>query len=280
VSAQRRRVIAVVAALTILTTVGVVWLIRLAAGGPQAQIVTPAADAPSAAGSPGTAAPATLEGSAGPDGSTTPTAAGPGTGPAAATTSHRAAPAPSGKPAGTSSTGPATGGGQAQTPPIPERAIRVGGATLDNDNPRTMCAVFTSTRLGLPVTVTGVAVSGGVLQIDPGTCAEDDNIAGFPECVDGMTLKPGHGCFAGALTHTTEAQEYRGVITLALRARCTSTAVTACDVPELRASPPSAARPVDITWSDAGRRVCYAVRAAGEAANPFCNPDGPPAAAP
>ena len=70
-------------------------------------------------------------------------------------------------------------------PPAPKtRVIEVGGVTLNNRNPRTMCTVFTNDESGLPVTLDKIDVSG-TLQIDPGECATDGGIENVAQCVDG-----------------------------------------------------------------------------------------------
>lgn len=258
-SADRRRLIAIVAALTLFTALGAFWLIRLVAGNPRAQPVPAASEQTADRGSAGTPSLPTS------DGATATASTPPATGDPTTGTRTTVPGRPSSPGTATSRSIP--------PPPIPVRAIRVGGATLNNENPRTMCLVFTNLELGLTVRVTGAGVSGDILKVDPGECATDDNINKFPECVGGMELRPGGACFAGALASTTTPGEYRGVLSLNLRARCTTTSVAACDVAELKDSPPSPARPVDITWTDPGRRVCYAVLPADQTPSPFCDPD-------
>jgi hypothetical protein len=269
-SAERRRIVVIVAVLTVFTAAGVFWLARLvlaeSSPSPSAHFEFPASESPRASTTPLPPVSPLPTTTARAGGSTSTTAttveetfpAQPRTQGATRTTKPRV---PSSSPTSTRPIPP---------PPVPTHAIRVGGATLDNDNPRTMCAVFTNTRLGLPVTVTGVSVSGDVLEVDAGTCAEDDGIAEIPECVDRMTLNEDGRCFAGVTTDTDEEGQHTGTVRLGLRARCTSTEVAACDVAELRNPPPSPTRPAVITWTDEGEQVCYAVRP-DDPSNPFCD---------
>ena len=267
-SAARRGTIAVIAVLALMTTAGAVWLVRLVSAPPQPRIV--AAD-PGASETP-TSTPGD---NATPDAPETATETPPTPGrdltPYKTSTPHLTRRPATSSPALTSSPSSTS---SAPRPPVPSRAIRVGGATLNNENPRTPCVVFKNTALGLPVRVVAVRVSGGGLHIAAGKCAEDDNIASFPECVPGMTLRSDRGCFAGVSTDTDTPGEYVGTVQLRLRARCTTTTVPVCDVAELRASPPSVARPIDIFWNDGGRRACFKVHEpdpqGGEPFGPFC----------
>jgi hypothetical protein len=267
-SAERRRIIAVIAVLTLITATGTFWLIRLASAGPRAEFVAGASEAPGTSASTTTPSDATTPS----DGKQPPTSRTPATrrqttSPSPRTTKTTPPVRRSSSPARTATRAPAP-------PPIPDRAIRVGGATLDNDNPRTPCVVFKNTALGVAVRITAVRVSGSNLKISAGDCAEDDNIKAFPRCASGMTLRLDRGCYAGVRATTDEPGEYAGTVRLGLRVRCTTTTVAACDVAELRESPPSSARPVDITWSDSGRRACFKVHEpdpeGGEPPGPFC----------
>jgi hypothetical protein len=150
----------------------------------------------------------------------------------------------------------------------------VGGATLDNTNPRTPCVAFKNTRFAVPVVVTGVVVSGAGVEVSAGACGEDDNIIAFPAtriCQAGTTLQPGGpGCYTGIRATGGAPAEYPAILGLALKARCTNSRGAPCSADELKASPPSPSRPVDVTWSDPGRKACVRVPE-DPADNEFCN---------
>ncbi|WP_157410888.1 hypothetical protein [Actinoplanes rectilineatus] len=286
--ADRRRVVIVSAALTAFLAIGTFWLVRVVLGSTRAEFVAGTGVPSSTVVIPdpvvgSSAVPSTVHS---PEGTTAETTAEttPGGTPGGGTPTTAASP-PSGTPENsrtpeksrTPESGTPTSSRPAPDPPVPTHAIRVGGALLDNDTPRTMCAVFTNTRLGATVTVTGVRVSGR-LEIQPGGCAEDSNTGGRPPCERNLTLAPGNGCFAETVADTTTAGEYRGKVTLDLRVRCTSVATAACDVAVLRDDPPTSDRPAVLTWSDTGATtLCYRVPAAdSEDSSPFCSSEPQP----
>ncbi|MCY1139785.1 hypothetical protein OWR29_17425 [Actinoplanes sp. Pm04-4] len=267
-SVDRRRIVAVIAALAVLLVAGVIWLARLVTGdGGRAEFVAgPAASTTTTTPAPGDPASLPTElvaTSSGPeptrarvtdDPDTPRTETAPPPGPTVTTTRPRTA-EPTRSPGLTPPTTRAT---TPPPPPVPTHAIQVGGATLDNDSPRGWCAIFDNRGLGMTVTVTGVNVTGR-LRVEAGECAGDDNVKPRRACRPGLRLPTGDGCFAETIATTEDPDNYPGVVTLGLRARCTSLAPAACDVPVLRASPPTSSRPAVLEWTDKGRDVCYRV---------------------
>lgn len=260
--ASRKALVAAITLVVVLAVGGVFWLVRLATNGAHSSGTT----STSASRTP-TTTPTSGPSQRLPTPTTTPA------GPAAS------APAPPATPPQTpgSSRPPAprtTQPGPRSTPPVPSRAIRVGGATLDNTNPRTPCAGFKNTQFNVPVAVTGIVLSEPGVQISAGDCGEDDNMISFPAnraCTVGTILRPGEpGCYTGInATNGAPGTEHRRVVTLMLKARCTNSAGAPCSAPEVRALAPSSSRPVDATWPDAGRAVCIRVPE-DPAGNVFC----------
>ena len=252
-TADRRRIIAIVAALTVFAAAGVFWLARVVLGGSSAEFVAGTATTPA------TAAPTTPPAAPGPAITTTDTGLGPTTtrpratdGPPATETT-RATTRPTRTPVVTRSpSSRPTTSRPAPPPPVPTHAILVGGAKLDNDTPRDWCAVFDNKNLGVRVTVTSLSDGSADLRIEAGECAGE---VGRPACKVGMRLDPGEGCFAETIAD--EPGNHPGTVRLGLRVRCTSLSAPACDVPVLRRSPPTPARPAVLTWTDPGKDVCY-----------------------
>ncbi|GAA2707142.1 hypothetical protein Apa02nite_031650 [Actinoplanes palleronii] len=147
-------------------------------------------------------------------------------------------------------------------PPAPKpRVIEVGGVTLDNRNPQTMCTLFENKTAGIAVKLRNIRVSGK-LTMDPGTCATNGEIEGSPQCVSGMTLERGAACFTGTAATATTPDEYIGYVRIDVQGRCASAGPKACSGPEFGGDPPTAARPVTVTWTVRSEKpVCYAVRA-------------------
>jgi hypothetical protein len=262
----RTRVGAVAAGLVLIFGLGMFWLVRVATADPDARRAadrttpntTPAPDAASDAFS--------TSGS-------TPQPSGPPTG---------ADPASGGV---TPPTLPTRGGNpprQRETaPPVPRGAISVGGVTLDNIHPVTMCVAFKNPSGVLAARVTEVALNSSDVTTSVEHCAGDDNITGFPanrECRPGVTLESGgDGCYVGIAARAGRPPaDYLSTTTLTLVARCTAATVAPCDAPQLRATPPTPAHPVDVTWRVTGERACVRVAAPSPAdgdASPFCPSD-------
>jgi hypothetical protein len=252
-SVERRRIIAIVAALTVFAAAGVFWLARMVVREtPEAEFVAGASQEPTVAAS--AESPATGIGTPRPEVTDNPETRVTETVATRDTTTTRPRTSPTTRRPTTASTTTRP----APPPPVPTHAIRVGGATLDNDSPRGWCAIFDNEKPGLTVLVTGVSVSGE-LKVEAGKCRGDDNVKPRPACNDGIRIKPGKGCFAETTTDVEEPGDYRGTVQLSLRAECTSTDPLACDIAVLRKSPPTKARPAILTWTDPGREVCYRV---------------------
>ncbi|MGK5682877.1 hypothetical protein [Actinoplanes sp. URMC 104] len=272
---RNRRLVAVAAALVVFLAVGVVWLIRLVTGDPGPAEFVPAATAPAATTTtpPAGALPAPEPPDATPPPAGKPTdrpddATSTSTATATATateTATRPRSEPTTARPGTTSprtatTSPSSSSPTSQAaPPAPRtRVIQVGGVTLNNRNPRTMCTVFTNDDAGLPVRISNLRVAGD-LRIDAQDCGTDGGSEG-PQCRNGMTLQPGKSCYTGASPTTDEPGRHRGFVRLDARARCTSAGAKACSGPELEDDPPTSDRPVIVTWTvTSDDRVCYNV---------------------
>jgi len=263
--ASRQSLIVALAILVAITTGGAFWLVRLATAGAQSDGV-PSPALPTADASP------TLPG-------LTPTPSDPAASPTAvpsATPSQSQTPGRSRSPV--PSITPTRQRGT--TPPVPSRAIQVGGATLDNDSPRTYCAGFRNTKFAIPVVITGIDLSGSDLgtgvTIDASICAGKFR-ADFPatvECKAGLSLRPGGpGCYTGIkATRGPAGVNHPGNLGLRLKARCTSGVGAPCSAAELAASPPTPSRPVDVHWnSDPELAVCYVIPPDGDENNAVCS---------
>ncbi|KUL40511.1 hypothetical protein ADL15_07195 [Actinoplanes awajinensis subsp. mycoplanecinus] len=276
--------LAIAAALTVFLAVGVFWLTRLAVGGTgeEAAFVAPPASAPPSSAAPSSAAPAgtpdPLPGDAVPPTTTTaaPTATGDDDG-AAPGKPQQTTTEPTNQP---TSKRPSSRPPSSSPPPPPApkpRVIEVGGVTLNNRNPQTMCTLFRNADAGLPVTISNLRVSGK-LTIDPGTCSTNGDIGNKPRCRSGMTLQPDASCYTGTVPTSDKPGEYAGYVRLDARGKCTSPSPKACSGPELRDDPPSVTRPVIVTWTVRSEEaVCYAIRAPDdENQEKFCTatPDG------
>ena len=249
------RIIAPTVLFLLLSAVGTVWLIGVARG--------PSAASPrfeEVGGDPGggTATTAT-------DGPSAPSlpSAGPGAttaGPAAtstATTGARSATTSGATRTSTPATAPAG------APPIPSRAIRVGGVTLDDTSPITYCYLVRNTDFDESVRITRIALSNANVVLKPDLCAgtsapgEDQWTPTFA-CRAGSVLQPGgDGCYTGIESASASLKgEFRSTVTLTLRARCTSAAGHPCG--DSGSPAPTRARPVDVTWTETyDGTLCY-----------------------
>jgi hypothetical protein len=261
------RIIAPTVLFLLLSAVGTVWLIGVARG--------PSAASPrfeEVGGDPGggTTTAAT-------DGSSVPSVASadPGAttaGPAATSTAPTGARSAT-TTGGTRTSAPATA--PAGAPPIPSRAIRVGGVTLDDTSPRTHCYLARNTDFDEPVRITRIAVSNAKVVVKPDLCAgtsapgEDQWTPTFA-CQAGSVLQPGgDGCYTGIEPASASLEgELRSTMTLTLRARCTSATGHPCG--DSGSPAPTRARPVDVTWTETyDGTLCYL--AGGEPPNGiFC----------
>lgn len=275
---KHARVLVPVIVLVVLAAAGTVWLVRVARGeGPAGSPVLrfEATDGPVAAGS---AQP-------GPVPATVPPTSAPVATASSASTLSPAPGAPAGKPgkpgarpAGrTSTAGPATTSPAADgAPPVPVRAIRVGGVTLDDTSPRTMCYLVRNLASPVTVRITAVSASNPDVVVDPGRCsgvpAQGPDWTPAFACRAGVDLKPnGDGCWTGIeprtlSTGTGDPETLRSSISLALRARCTSTAGLPCQ--DSGSPAPTTARPVDVTWTQTYEFELCIRNPPGD--NPFC----------
>ncbi|MBB2947032.1 hypothetical protein FB565_006800 [Actinoplanes lutulentus] len=280
------KIVALAALPVLLLTGGVTYLLRMssttgvAISSPSAAAVLGSAAAssgePGEPGGPaGTAAPVGSAGSAGP-GTAPGTSASPGT-----STSHSPGSAPGSTagaaPGTTIGTSPGTSPGQTPAapgqspspvnPPKPERAtITVGGVRLDNSVPNDdRCLTFTNTGFDQPVRVVGADVPDGpafMIASESERCQDPDLLGHSFRSCDGATLQPGGtGCDSGVGVRPGGPPEsdgglkavlYTGTLQLTLRATCTSRTGQPCASLPARFAP-SAAAPVEVTWTDPGR---------------------------
>jgi hypothetical protein len=248
------RIIAPTVLFLLLSAVGAVWLIGVARG--------PSAAAPrfeEVGGDPGDGT-ATSERSAPPVAPANPGArmAGP-TGKPTATASTRAATKP-----GAARTTAAATEDAAAPPPIPSRAIRVGGVTLDDTSPRTHCYLVRNTDFDEPVRITRIAAGNSKVVVKPDLCAgttaqsEAGDWTPTFACRAGSVLQPGgDGCYTGIEPASASLEgPLRSTITLSLRARCTSATGHPCS--DSGTPAPTRARPVDVTWTESYEfTLCY-----------------------
>lgn len=245
---KRAQVLAPVLLFVLLAAAGTVWLVHVARGGGPATAPPPlveAGDAPAASAAPevGAATVATTE-------STTPASAA-ATGKAEATPAGPRITVPSSRhePAAASPAGPGA-------PPVPLRAIRVGGVTLDDTSPRTVCYLVRNLDSPVTVRITALAASNPDVVIDPKRCAgvaaqgDGDWIPTFV-CRAGVALLPhGDGCYTGiepkTLSTSDEPEPLHSSFSVTLRARCTSAAGLPCQ--DSGSPAPTVSRPVDVTW--------------------------------
>jgi hypothetical protein len=248
------RIIAPTVLFLLLSAVGTVWLIGVArgpsaasprfeevGGDPGGGTATTATDGPSAPSVPPADPGATTGGLA-----ATSTA---GTGARSAPTSGA-----------TRTSTPATA--SAGAPPVPSRAIRVGGVTLDDTSPITYCYLVRNTDFDESVRITRIALSNSNVVLKPDLCAgtsapgEDQWTPTFA-CRAGSVLQPGgDGCYTGIAASASLTGEFRSTLTLMLRARCTSAAGQPCG--DSGSPPPTRARPVDVTWTETyDGTLCY-----------------------
>jgi hypothetical protein len=251
-SAERRRIIVIVAALAVFAAAGIFWLTRLVFGATTDARFEAGFGGPSPSASVPSLTPAPLlpGGQALPDDE-----------PAVpATTDREPINTRSRTPSATRSptrspSAPVTSRSTA-APPVPKtRTVEVGGVTLNNRNPRTMCTVFNN-KLGLPVTLDDIGVTGD-LEINPVKCAGQSDIDGSA-CRNGKTLGAGKFCFVGVVPTSDVPKQYRGTVSVKVTGLCTSTGPAACK--GLGEPPPSPLQRVRITWVEKGdEEVCHNV---------------------
>jgi len=264
------RLILPVVLFVLLATSGTVWLIRVAREAPAAgPALVEASGAPVAQASPEVTRPVTA--------SRSPTAS---EGPTVAATGHTTealtnAPAPvvagpTPSPARPRSTA------DAQAPPIPERAIRVGGVTLDDTSPRTMCYLVRNDAFDQTVRIAGLVASNPDVVIKPDRCAGTTAVeAGGTwtptfACEVGAALEPGgDGCYTGIEPRSASTTgDLRSSFTASFRARCTSATGHPCS--DSGSPEPTVARPVDVTWTQPfDESLCFR-NEPGDDANIFC----------
>ena len=249
------RIIAPTVLFLLLSAVGTVWLIDVARG--------PSAASPrfeEVGGDPGDGTATTAT-----DGPSPPPVASahPGTttaGPAATSTAGTGArSAPTSGATRTSTPATAPGG----APPIPSRAIRVGGVTLDDTSPITYCYLVRNTDFDEPLRITRIALSSSKVVVKPDLCAGTSapgEVQWTPTfaCRAGSVLQPGgDGCYTGIEPASASSKgELRTTLTLTLRARCTSATGHPCS--DSGSPAPTRARPVDVTWTEPyDGTLCY-----------------------
>jgi hypothetical protein len=257
----RIRLISIVAILLVLAGVGVFWLARLATADPDATAFVEPSGSAAVTDSTDPTAPPRLT-PPGADGSGPPITTGESTrNPRSKSSSNSSGPrrSTSSKPRNTS-------------PPRPRGAISLGGVTLDNTNPVTMCAAFKNASGAITVKVTDVGLSSSKVELSSDRCADDDNIRAFPAdraCRSGVTLAANKGCYVGIAAKSGQPPgRYKTTVSVTVSGRCTTAATAPCDAPELKASPPTPANPVDVKWTTRRSGVCYQV--ASPDPDPFC----------
>jgi hypothetical protein len=134
-------------------------------------------------------------------------------------------------------------------------------------------AAFKNPSGAITVEVTAVALSNPDVKPQSDLCAGDGNIEEFPAdraCWPGVTLRAGEpGCYVGiAAKSDRPPDDYKSTVSVTVKGRCTSTALNPCGASELKASPPTPAHPVDVTWTTSRSGVCY--RVASPDPDPFC----------
>ncbi|MEV6303458.1 hypothetical protein AB0M02_28880 [Actinoplanes sp. NPDC051861] len=270
-SADRRRILAVIAVLSVFLAAGVFWLTRLVMAPTEAQFVSGAGSPPTVV----TATPLDVESLAATEPSVprsttaTPTRTPSSRRPTTRPTTTRPT---STRPTTTrpSTTRPTT---TSAAPKPKPRTVQVGGVTLNNRNPRTMCTEYEN-RVGLPLVLSDIDVTGK-LTISSRRCAGESDVNGSA-CREGRTLPVDGFCFVGVVPTTEEPGEYAGTVTVTVTARCTATRPAACRDPAVGDPPPSPERPVLITWvQQPVDTSCHAVRAPGDDSDDFCFPEPP-----
>jgi hypothetical protein len=135
-----------------------------------------------------------------------------------------------------------------------------------------MCAAFKNASGAITVKITDVGLSSSKVELSSDRCADDDNIKAFPAdraCRSGVTLAANKGCYVGiAAKSGLPPGRYKSTVSVAVSGRCTTTATAPCDAPELKASPPTPANPVDVKWTTRRAGVCYQVAVPDP--DPFC----------
>lgn len=285
---KHARILAPALVFLLLAAAGTVWLVRVARGAP----APASASSPDLSGTgtspagvdptgidPSGAGPAEAGLDPAPDQSGPPVAASPGV--SVAATAASPAVVPSARRTAPATARPATSGPGAV--PVPVRAIRVGGVTLDDTNPHTMC--YAVRNLDSPVTIRITALTAG----NPDVVVRPDRCVGaraqedppreswdptFP-CRPGVDLLPhGEGCYTGIEPRSASlpGHQVHSTFTVSLRARCTSAAGRPCS--DAGSPAPTAARPVDVTFSQTwrGTDLCIGLPPSDTA---FCVPEKP-----
>ncbi len=265
---KRARVLAPVLLFVLLASAGTVWLVHVARGGAAGNpLLVEASDGPAPVRSAQTSSTAVVTHPTIPAfASATPSKAGVIARPAGAATG---VPRPAAR---ATSVIPAA-------PPIPVRAIRVGGVTLDDTSPRTMCYLVRNVDSPVTVRISELAAGNPDVVIRPDRCAgvtaQDVSGDWIPTvaCRPGVDLEPhGDGCYTGIEPRTLSSDpdnetDLHSSFSVTLRARCSSAAGLPCS--ESGTPVPTAARPVDVTWTQpfTGSQLCIR-NPPGD--NPFC----------
>ncbi|BBH69807.1 hypothetical protein ACTI_64920 [Actinoplanes sp. OR16] len=269
-SADRRRVAAVVATFALVLMAGVVWLVRTATGHPASSagggtaISAPASPPPSRVGATSSARAGDPTGGTRPGEDTQP----PGedtTGPDDQATRSGDGPLSTATPPGTPGTpgngdqaGEPTGGGG--DPPAPMRSVRIngplGGGPMDDS-----CRMFQN-AFGVPLTVESV----GLASADDGMTLDYEHCpaktfasvdAELQPCRPSARISAGHSCYTGAELDEDKRlppgsgenrREYEAVARIVFTAQCVSTEVTPCSEEAVTLLSPSAGEPVVVTW--------------------------------
>jgi hypothetical protein len=268
---KAHRLILPVVLFVLLASSGTVWLIRVAREAPAAgpSLVVEASGGATVAGT-SPAASRTVPVPRSPVTSGSP--AGPGAEApkdAPAEVGGGAAPSPVVSPRPRATTGP-------QAPPIPERAIRVGGVTLDDTSPRTMCYLVRNDAFDQTVRIAGLVAGNPDVVIQPDRCAGTTAVEAAGTwtptfaCRVGADLLPGgDGCYTGIEPKSASTTgDLRSSFTATFRTRCSSATGHPCS--DSGSPNPTAARPVDVTWTQPFDETLCFRNEPGEAENIFC----------
>ncbi|WP_433824419.1 hypothetical protein ACQP2E_19930 [Actinoplanes sp. CA-015351] len=153
----------------------------------------------------------------------------------------------------------------APQPPLPKHAtISVGGVRLDNSIPSSnTCVTFANTAFDQPIRAAGAVVTDGpgYIVVDDSECRSADLLQHpFRSCEDVVLEPGGPGCDTGIAVGPDGPPEVSGpdavqrdaTIRLRLEATCTSREGTPCSSLDDSHSP-SAAAPIEVSWTDGGR---------------------------
>lgn len=256
---NRRRVVAIAAAFTLVFALGVAWLVRTAMAD---STVRASADAGRDTSTPTSSA----TDSTGPADERTPSTR--------PTSSAHPSERPSRRPDPPSS--PAGGAGENNVPPPPAETIRVsgplGGGPMDDS-----CRFFIN-----PFEVTLTIRSIVLASADAGLVREDEHCpAGafasvakdLKPCRPGATVAAGAACYAGVQLIPEKRvppggggpfQEYSAQVRLGFTATCVSVNVTPCSQDDVARRAPSATSPVKIEWTPTSDARVVALGKPGE----------------